>query len=66
MPTRDTNANRMRSEAIRVMVTQRERAELQKAADEAGMVLSAFLRVRSLEAARRGSAIKGHAPSVID
>ncbi len=45
-----------RPDAIKVMVTAKERDELRKAAMQAGMGLSVFLRVTALEARRRVAA----------
>lgn len=45
-----------RPDAIKVMVTAKERDELRKAAMQAGMGLSVFLRVTALEMARRRAA----------
>ena len=44
---------RKRSAHVRVMLSLTEKEELLKAADEAGMGLSVFLRWAALEAARR-------------
>ena len=45
--------NLKRPRQIPLMVADEEKAELQKAADRAGMALSVFIRVTALEAARR-------------
>jgi uncharacterized protein (DUF1778 family) len=56
MPTQRKPPNRKRTESIKVMTTQPEQAELQQAADQAGMALSVFVRVAALEVARRREA----------
>lgn len=53
MPTQRKPPNRQRTDSIRVMTTPSEQAELQAAADRAGMAISVFVRVAALEAARR-------------
>ena len=45
--------NLKRPESIKVMLSEEESAELQKAAEHASMGLSVFVRVTALEAARR-------------
>jgi hypothetical protein len=47
-------AGRKRDIAIRVMVTAKEQAELRKAANKAALPMSAYVRVKALEAARAG------------
>ena len=44
---------RKRPNNFPVMLSDAEKAELRKAADNAGMALSVFIRVMALEAARR-------------
>ena len=57
MPTQKKRLpNRERPAAIRVMVAENERDELQKVANSTGMALSVFIRVAALEAARRRTA----------
>jgi hypothetical protein len=53
MPTERKAYPLQRPEAIKVMVTPEERAELRQAAARASMGLSVFLRAMALEAARR-------------
>ena len=53
MPTEKKKYSLQRPDSIKVMVTKKEREELRKAADIAGMALSVFIRVSALEAARR-------------
>lgn len=45
--------NLKRPESIKVMLSEEESAELQKAAERASMGLSVFVRFMALEAARR-------------
>jgi hypothetical protein len=45
---------RNRPHAIRVMVSQQERAELRKAAERAAMPMSVYVRAMALAAARTG------------
>jgi uncharacterized protein (DUF1778 family) len=44
---------RSRPVTVKVMVTQKEKAELKEAADLAGMGLSVFIRATALEVARK-------------
>ena len=48
--------NLKRPKHVPIMVTEKEKAELQKAANDIGMALSVFIRVTALEAARRREA----------
>ena len=52
MPIERKNYTLQRPDAIKVMVTPEERAELRQAAARASMGLSVFLRAMALEAAR--------------
>lgn len=45
--------NLKRPESIRVMVSRKEMEELQKAADQASMPISVYVRATALEVARR-------------
>ena len=45
--------NLKRQEAVKVMLSEEESVELQKAAERASMGLSVFIRAMALEAARR-------------
>ena len=53
MPIERKNYPLQRPDAIKVMVTPEERAELRQAAARASMGLSVFVRFMALEAARR-------------
>jgi hypothetical protein len=55
--TETTMQKRKRFADIRVMATEAERRELQKAADAAGLALSTFVRLLSLAAVRKGETI---------
>ena len=56
MPIERKTYTLQRPDAIKVMVTPEERAELRRAAARASMGLSVFLRAVALEAARRRAA----------
>jgi hypothetical protein len=57
MPKPKARPNRKRSVSIRVMMTEAERDELQRAADKADMSLSGFVRALALTLVRRGETV---------
>ncbi len=52
-----TVRNRKRPSGLTVMLTVEERREMQKAADEAGLALSVFIRLLAINAVKRGETV---------
>jgi hypothetical protein len=50
-----TSEDRKREISVRVLLTAKEKAELQKAADRASLPLAIYLRISGLEKARLGA-----------